>query len=192
MLMDFYRHSRGNPQLLKKHYALAHTRNSGIALSNFFRARFAQAGNLAQAFRIEFQNVQRSLPKNVHNSSGCAWAHAFNQPAGQIGLYILQRFGPLYAVGGGLKLHAVRAVLAPVPRHLYSLSNGSSKHRTYCRYLVALVVNQLQHGKARVVTSEYYVFDGTLYLHIAIIPSVDKDTQGFRSQTARHNCVVLI
>ena len=25
-----------------------------------------------------------------------------------------------------------------------------------------------------------------------IIPSVDKDTQGFRSQTARHNCVVLI
>ena len=24
------------------------------------------------------------------------------------------------------------------------------------------------------------------------IPSVDKDTQGFRSQTARHNCVVLI
>ena len=71
---------------------------------------------------------------------------------------------------GGLKLHAVRAVLVPVPRHLYSLSNGSSKHRTYCRYLVALVVNQLQHGKARVVTSEYYVFDGTLYLHKAIIP----------------------
>ena len=26
----------------------------------------------------------------------------------------------------------------------------------------------------------------------AKIPSVDKDTQGFRSQTARHNCVVLI
>ena len=24
------------------------------------------------------------------------------------------------------------------------------------------------------------------------LPSVDKDTQGFRSQTARHNCVVLI
>ena len=24
------------------------------------------------------------------------------------------------------------------------------------------------------------------------VPSVDKDTQGFRSQTARHNCVVLI
>ena len=27
---------------------------------------------------------------------------------------------------------------------------------------------------------------------VACLPSVDKDTQGFRSQTARHNCVVLI
>ena len=71
---------------------------------------------------------------------------------------------------GGLELHTVRAVLVPVPCHLYSLSNDSSKHRAYCRYLVALIVNQLQHGKARVVASEYYVFDGTLYLHIAIIP----------------------
>ena len=29
-------------------------------------------------------------------------------------------------------------------------------------------------------------------MHTFSIPSVDKDTQGFRSQTARHNCVVLI
>ena len=31
-----------------------------------------------------------------------------------------------------------------------------------------------------------------LYYNIGKVPSVDKDTQGFRSQTARHNCVVLI
>ena len=29
-------------------------------------------------------------------------------------------------------------------------------------------------------------------LDVELVPSVDKDTQGFRSQTARHNCVVLI
>ena len=30
------------------------------------------------------------------------------------------------------------------------------------------------------------------HFYLLLIPSVDKDTQGFRSQTARHNCVVLI
>ena len=29
-------------------------------------------------------------------------------------------------------------------------------------------------------------------LDVELVPSVDKDTQGFRSQTARHSCVVLI
>ena len=31
-----------------------------------------------------------------------------------------------------------------------------------------------------------------MFLSVVSIPSVDKDTQGFRSQIARHNCVVLI
>ena len=32
----------------------------------------------------------------------------------------------------------------------------------------------------------------TSLLDVELVPSVDKDTQGFRSQIARHNCVVLI
>ena len=46
----------------------------------------------------------------------------------------------------------------------------------------ATIVTALVMGIA--IARESYVWP--------LIPSVDKDTQGFRSQIARHSCVVLI
>ena len=61
------------------------------------------------------------------------------------------------------------------------LSKGIGLLKSQLFYLQEL--ESMEHFKLMLM--EYLVYYN-------IIPSVDKDTQGFRSQTARHNCVVLI
>ena len=52
-----------------------------------------------------------------------------------------------------------------------------------------MVVKVIQTHAYMYLTKPYFTPQMS---YAIIIPSADKDTQGFRSQTARHNCVVLI